>query len=123
MIERRKDTRYVVPKIYRQYVTFKVRKSPGEVVPAELLDFSLCGIKIKAPLPLAVYTVIECFISIPKSLTKEIRFSAKIKHCIAVEPSGDYVMGAEIVQIDDKTWFNLFSKVHDFIKERIGKIY
>ncbi len=123
MIERRKDTRYAVPEIYHRYVTFKVRKNPGEFVPAELLDFSLCGIKIKAPFPLAVYSVIECLISIPKSLTKEIQFSAKIKHCIHVEPGGDYVIGAEIIQIDDKTWFSVFSKVHDFIKERIGEIY
>ena len=123
MIERRKGTRYVVPEIYQKYVTFKIRKESGEFVPAELLEFSLYGIKMKTPFPLAVYSVIECLISIPKSLTKEILFSAKIKHCMQDEPDGDYITGAEILQMSDKTWLNVFLKVHDFIKQRIGEIY
>ena len=123
MIERRKGTRYGVPDIYQEYVTFKIRKESGEFVPTELLDFGLYGIKIKSPFPLPVDSVIECLISIPKSLTKEILFRAKIKHCIQDEPAGDYGIGAETTQTDDKLWLRVFSKVHDFIKERIGEIY
>jgi hypothetical protein len=123
MIERRKGTRYAVPEIYQKYVTFKIRKESGEFVPADLLDFSLYGVKMKTPFPLTVDSAIECSISIPKSLTKEILFRAKIKHCIRYEPGGDYGIGAETTQTDDKLWLRVFSKVHDFIKERMGKIY
>ena len=123
MRERRKETRYGVPEIYREYVTFKIRKESGEFVPAELLDFSPYGIKIKNPFLLSVDSAIECLIAIPKSLTKEVLFSGKIKYCIQDQPGGDYLIGAEIIQTNDTLWLNLFSKVHDFIKERIGDIF
>lgn len=123
MRERRKEARYVVPKIYREYVTFKIKKESGEFVPVELLDFSLYGIKIKNSFLLSVDSAIECLIAIPKSLTKEIPFSGKIKYCIQNKPGEDYLIGVEIIQTSDKLWLNLFSKVHDFIKERIGDIF
>src|SRR4030042_247444 len=119
MIERRKGKRYVVPEIYRKYVTFKIKKDSGEFVPVELLDFSFYGIKIKNPYLLSVDSAIECLISAPKSLTKEISFVARIKYCIQDEPGGDYLIGAEIIQTSDQVWFDLFSRVHDFIKERM----
>ncbi len=65
----------------------------------------------------------ECLISVPKSLTKEIPFAAKIKYCVQDEPGGDYLIGAEIIRMGDKIWLEVFSKVHDFIKGRIGEIY
>jgi len=35
---------------------------------------------------------------------------------------GDYQIGAEIIETGDKIGFEVFLKVHDFIKERIGDI-
>ncbi len=123
MRERRKETRYGVPKIYREYVTFKIRKESVEFLPVELLDFSLYGIKIKNSFLLSVDSTIECLIAIPKSLTKEISFSGRIKYCIQDKPGEDYLIGIEINQTSDKLWLDLFSKVHDFIKERMGDIF
>ncbi len=71
---------------------------------------------------LSVDSEIECVISIPKSLTKEIPFRADVKYCIQDEDGGDYVVGAEIVPRGDNLWLDLFSKVHNYIKERMGDI-
>ena len=50
-------------------------------------------------------------------------FTEKIKYCIQEEPMGDYLIGAEIIETGDKIGFEVFLKVHDFIKERIGDIF
>jgi hypothetical protein len=122
-MERRKGARYIVPEIYRKYITFKVRKIAGDSVDVELFNFSPRGISIKSRYGLPVNSAIECLISVPKSLTKEIPFTGKIKYCIQDEPGGDYLIGAEIIQMGDKVWFDIFSKVHDFIKGKIGDIF
>jgi hypothetical protein len=122
-MERRKGERYVLPELYSKYITFKARKVSGDFVDAELFDFGSGGIRIKSRQGLSVHSTIECFISAPKSLTKEVSFTGKIKYCIQEESGGDYLIGAEIVETSDKVWFALFSEVHDFIKGRIGEIY
>jgi hypothetical protein len=123
MTEKRKEERHAVPEIYGKYVTFKVRKGSGEFVPMDLLDFSPNGIRIKSPYGLPVDSTIECIIAVPKSLTKEVLFIGKVKYCIQGEPGGSYLIGAEIIEIDDQIGFEVFSKVHNFIKERIGNIF
>jgi hypothetical protein len=121
--ERRKEERYIMPEIYRKYITLNVRKASGGLVGVELFNFSPKGISIKSQLGLSANSGIECLIAVPKSLTREIPFTAKVKYCIQDEPGGDYLIGAEIIRTDDKIWFEVFSKIHDFIKERIGDIY
>jgi hypothetical protein len=123
MLERRGGEREVVPEIYRKYIFLKVRKSSGEFGPMELLDFSPKGIRIKSSYGIPMDSTIECLISAPKSITKEIPFVAKIKYCIQNEVDGDYLMGAEIVETSDRPGFEIFSEVHNFIKERMGEIF
>ena len=144
MTERRKGKRYAVPEIYREYITFKVNpersfftspskaglgadewvnRDSGKFVTMELLDFSSNGIRFKSPYGVSVDSAIECLISAPKSLTKEVPFIVKIKYCIQDDPDEEYLIGAEIIETSDKVWFDIFSNVHDFIKKRIGKIY
>jgi hypothetical protein len=123
MGERRKETRHGVPEIYQKYITFKVRRDPGEFVSVELLDFSPYGIKIKDSFVSALDSPMECLISAPKSLTREIPFSVKVKYCIRNEPGEGFLIGAEIIQSGDHLWLNVFSKVHDYINERIGEIF
>ena len=123
MTERRKEERLVVPEIYRKYVTFKARKGSGEFLPMKLLDFSHSGIRMKSPHGLSVDSDIECMIAAPKSFTKEILFIGKIKYCIQDEPEGDYLIGAEVVEAPDQIGFEIFSKVHNFIKERMGDVF
>jgi hypothetical protein len=123
MIERRKEERYVVPEIYQKYITLKVRKASGEFVPMELLDFSPKGIRIKSSYGLSVHSAIECLISAPKSLTKEVPFIGNIKYCIQDQSEEDYLIGAEIIETSDRWGFEIFSEIHDFIKERMGEIF
>lgn len=123
MRERRKEERYVVPELYRKYILFKVRKVSGDAVDAELFNFSPRGISIKSRYRFAIGSPIECSISAPKSLTREVPFTGKIKYCIQDEPGGDYLIGAEIIGTSDQVWFDLFLKVHDVIKRKIGDIF
>ena len=123
MKEKRKEERYVVPEIYKKYVLFKVKKVSGDPVDAKLFNFSSRGISIKSRCRFTVGSPIECLISAPQSLTKEIPFTGKIKYCIEDEPGGDYLIGAEIIRTSDKVWFELFLNVHDFIKRRVGDIF
>jgi hypothetical protein len=122
-MERRKAERSVVPEIYRKYITLKVRKASGEFATMELLDFSPKGIRMKSSHGISVNSAIECLISAPKSITREIPFIGKIKYCIQDELEGDYLMGAEIIETSDRSGFEIFSEVHDFIKERMGEIF
>jgi len=121
--ERRKEERYIMPEIYRKYITLNVRKASDGLVGVELFNFSPKGISIRSQFELLVNSAIDCLIAVPRSLTREILFTAKVKYCIQDEPGGDYLIGAEIIRTDDKIWFEVFSKIHDFIKERIGEIY
>jgi len=119
MTEKRKGERVVVPDLYRKYITFKVREVPGNFVDAELFNFSPHGIRIRSRYELPFNSTIECLVSAPKSFTEEIPFKGKIKYCIQEEPMGNYIIGAEIIESDDKTAFEVFSKIHGFMKERI----
>jgi hypothetical protein len=123
MSEKRKEKRYIIPEIYRKYVTLRIRKDPDGFQPVDLLDFSLEGIKIRNPSSLPMDSSIECIISIPKSLSKKIPFKARIRYCIQEEGDENYLIGAEVIQSGKNLWLEIFSKTHDFIKERIGKIY
>ena len=123
MRERRKEERYVVPELYRKYISFEVKKVSGDAVDAELFNFSSRGISIKSRCRFTIGSPVECSISAPKSLTREIPFTGKIKYCIEDEPGGDYLIGAEIIGTGDKIWFDLFLKVHDVIKRKIGDIF
>jgi hypothetical protein len=88
----------------------------------DLLDFSPDGIKIRHPSPVLVDSSVECIISIPKSLSREISFMARVKYCVQ-EEDDNYLIGAEIPLSGKNLWLEIFTKVHDFIKERIGEIY
>jgi hypothetical protein len=122
MTERRKGERFVFPDLYRKYITFKVRGVSGDFVDAELFNFSPHGIRIRSRYELPFDSTIECLVSAPGSFTKEIPFRGKIKYCIQEEPMGNYVIGAEIIEPGDKTAFEIFSKIHGFVKEKIGDI-
>ena len=88
---------------------------------AVLLDFSRHGLKFSTPESLKPESVIECRLSIPLSLSKEISLTARIRHCTEVE--GNYIAGAEIDNVSEDLWFRVFEKVHDFIIDRAGGLY
>lgn len=111
-MERREAERYVVPEIYREYVTFKVREVSGDFVDAVLLNFSPNGIRIKSRYELPYDSTIECLISVPKPLTEEIPFTGKIKYCIQEEPMGDYRCGVKFIDISPEA----MNKLENFLR-------
>jgi c-di-GMP-binding flagellar brake protein YcgR len=111
-MERREVERYVVPEIYKKYVTFKFREVSGDFVDAELLNFSPNGIRIKSRCELPYDSNIECLISVPKSLTEEIPFTGKIKYCIQEEPMGDYRCGVKFIDISPEA----MNKLKNFLR-------
>ncbi|TAL27340.1 MAG: HAD family hydrolase [Nitrospirae bacterium] len=123
MQERRKETRYPVPEIYRHYIILKIKNKAGDFIHVPLLDFSRHGVRLKSPVSIETNSIIECLISVPASLDKEVEFKARVKHCIADEASPDFIVGAEIEEIPDKLWFHVFEKVHDFIRDRMGNVF
>jgi len=122
MTERRKGERLIFPDSYRKYMTFKVRKVSGQFVDAELFNFSPRGIRIRSRYELPFNSTIECLVSAPESFTKEIPFKGKIKYCIQEEAMGKYIIGAEIIEPGDQAAFEIFSKIHGFVKEKIDHI-
>lgn len=102
MLERRKGERYALPEIYSEYITLKVRKASGDFEDAELFNFSPGGVRLKSRQELLVHSTIECLISAPKSLSKEIPFTGKIKYCTLEESGKGYLIGAEIIDTSDK---------------------
>jgi len=121
--EKRREVRYPVAEIYEKRLTLKIRRELGELVSAKLVDVSLRGIRIKHDLGLAVGSVVECSISMPKYLTKEVLFSAKVIYCIENKTERNYLIGGEIIHTDEQLWVSVFLSVHDFIGEslRAGK--
>jgi len=121
--ERRKEVRHPIPEIYRHYIIFKIKSSTDNFTQAALLDFSRHGIKLKSPVYIENDSILKCLISVPASLTKEVEFKTKVRYCIKDDATSDFVIGAEIIEILDELWFNVFEKVHDFIRDRMGKVF
>lgn len=121
--ERRRETRYPIPEIYRNYILFKIKDSSDNFIPAALLDFSHHGIRLKSPVFMKNESLFECLISVPASLAKEIGFKAKVRYCADDDETSGFIIGAEIVEINNELWFNVFEKVHNFIRDRIGKVF
>ena len=118
MIERRKEPRYAIPKMYQKFITFKIKKGSDEFLPAKVLDVSLSGIKIGGDqIKLRVGSVIDCSIFIPKVLPGEAHFSAKVQYCMEDKGHKYYFIGAETVQSSLESWVKIFFRVHDFISE------
>jgi hypothetical protein len=120
MMERRKEPRYPIPEMYQKDIKLNIKKGPGETVPAKVLDVSLSGIKIGGDqVELRVGSIIDCLISIPKFLTEEALFSAKVRYCAEDKGQKYYFIGAETVQVSQESWVRIFFRVHDFISQEI----
>jgi phosphoglycolate phosphatase len=118
--ERRKEPRHPVSDVYNKYFELKI-KGPEVLIPASLVDVSKRGIKMISPIPLYAGETVECVISAPKSLTREVRFRVLVRHSVEAG-LGSFMVGGEIVEADD-VWFRVFEKIYEFIKERTGNVF
>jgi len=123
VIERRREARHPVAEIYEERLTLKIRRNSGEFTSARLVDVSLRGIRIKYNHRLAIGSVVECSISIPVYLTKEVLFGVKVIYCIENRTDKSYLIGGEITQTDEQLWVSVFLRVRDFVDQslRTGK--
>ncbi len=118
--EKRHEPRYRVPQVMEQYIDFLLLLKDGQL-PAVLMDFSRHGIMFHSPVEIEPDSPCECELSMPRALSKAVRFSARVKHC---EPYQDgYLCGAEVEEVHEEIWFRVFRKTMDFISERAGEVY
>lgn len=116
----RRDARYQVPDFYRKYITLRI-KSGETMADAKLFNFSRHGLMFHSAVPFGAGSLMECAISAPQFLTKDISFSFRVVYCLPKE--GSYEIGAEIQAVADATWFDILTEVHDFIIARKGAVY
>jgi len=116
----RREQRLPVPAAYQRYIHLKV-KIGDDFVPVILHNFSGCGVLFESPVPFGIEASAGCVISIPWSLSREIAFDIRVKHC--EKEDNIFFVGAAIEKAADTTWFDVFREVHDFIVQRQGDVY
>jgi hypothetical protein len=116
----RREQRLPVPAVYHRYINLNV-KINDVFVPVILQNFSGSGVLFESQEPFAIESRADCVISLPQSLSKEIAFDIRVKHCRKKKDT--FFIGATIETVADATWFNVFREVHDFIMERQGDVY
>jgi hypothetical protein len=116
----RREQRYPVPAVYQRYVTLKV-KMDEVFVSVILHNFSGSGVLFESRERFELKSYADCFVSIPRSLSREISFDIRVKHCR--EKNNVFFIGAAIETAADATWFNIFREVLAFIMQRQGDVY
>jgi hypothetical protein len=114
--EKRKQTRYPLPEVYRKYVVMKINIA-GSFVPVLLTNFSQHGMQFKSPEPLAIESIRECALLATHIAEKEVIFKVRIKYC--ARDNGEYSIGAEIEEISDSITFDFFNNVYDVMVEMV----
>ncbi|MDA8169924.1 MAG: HAD-IA family hydrolase [Nitrospiraceae bacterium] len=120
MLERRKSPRYQATAEFQEYFSLRVRIG-GEYIPAVFVDLSLGGMRFECPIPFNNGERIDCIISAPRSLNKEVVLKLEAAHCHPLDPG--FMVAGRILEIDDETWFRVLRKVYDFIEKRRGDLY
>lgn len=116
----RREQRHPVPAVYQRHIYLKV-KIDNELVSVLFQDFSSCGVLFESHVPFEIESFAEGVISMPRSLSREIAFNIRVKHC---EKKNDaFLIGAAIETADDATWMNIIREVYDYIMERQGDVY
>jgi hypothetical protein len=90
-------------------------------VPVILHNFSDGGVFFESNVPFEIGSHADCAISISQSLSREIAFDVRFKHCRKKDTT--FFVGAVIETVADATWFSVFREVHDFIMQRQGDVY
>jgi hypothetical protein len=122
--DRREERRYPLSDIYSKYVSCKLFISGSHCLDAQLLEFSMNGLKLQSPVHKEMNSEIDCIISLPKLYPKDLRTRIKIKY---VEPAedegGDYILGAMIIDTDKSYLTRVFTKIIEFVTTRNGDLF
>jgi hypothetical protein len=88
-------------------------KNGSDHMPAVLANFSRSGILFESSVAFDAGSRAECRMTLSLLLIRVITFWINIKYCYKNEHS--FIVGAEIDTIEDKTWFDFFEEIHEFI--------
>lgn len=121
MLERRKDPRLAVPETFQRYINLVIETAKGPL-PAQFIDLSLSGLSFESPIALDAGRRLSCVVSIPKSLTREVRLSFEVMHCRKLDEAM-FLVGARITEVVDEMWFKVLKNVFSFIEERKGEMF
>ena len=116
----RREQRHPISAVYQRYIDLKVQID-SVFVPVILHNFSGSGVLFESQVPLAIESSFDCVISVSRSLSQEIAFDVRVKHCRKKEET--FLIGAAIGTAVDATWFEVFKEAHDFIMRRQGSVY
>ena len=116
----RREQRYPVPGVYQRYISLKVKRD-HVFVPVILHNFSGRGVLFESRVPFEMGAHADCVISISQSLSRDIAFDIRVKHCQTKNKT--FFVGAAIETVADATWFHIFREVHDYIMQRQGDVY
>ena len=120
VIESRSEKRRSVPYINRTYVNMEINVSDA-YVQTDLMDFSSRGLRFISPCQMDIGLVVECRLSIPASMSQKVHIKVKVNHY--KENKGEYNLGGKIIDVSDTLWFEMFSNILTFIREREGEVY
>jgi hypothetical protein len=122
--DRRVERRYPLSDIYSKYVSCKLFISGSDCLEAQLLEFSMNGLKLQSPVHKEMDSELDCIISLPKLYPKDLRTRIKIRH---VEPApdedGDFILGAMIIEADKSYLTRVFTKIIEFVTTRNGDLF
>jgi hypothetical protein len=113
--DQRRSDRYYLPDIYQKHVHMEVALQSG-MEAVTVLDFSRHGMRLQLFTPVSQEARIDCRLSTSPGPSEEISFKIKVVHC---QPSKDkFIVGAEIVAIDEVRTYRVYRKLYGFILEK-----
>ncbi len=122
--DRREERRYPLSDIYGKYVSCKLYISESDCFDAQLLEFSMNGLKLQSPIHKKMDSELDCIISLPKLYPKNLKTRIKIKYVAPAEDeNGNYILGAIIIDTDKSYLTRVFTKIIEFVTTRNGNLF
>lgn len=118
--DRRSEERFTLPELFHEYIQITVRIGDDEI-PVKLDDFSEHGLRVTSPVPFDPGTKRHFTVSMPKSMPRGVGLTAVIRHCL--DGTDCFLVGCQIVDVEDDMWFRVFKNSLHFITDRAGEVY
>ncbi len=122
--DRREERRYPLSDIYSKYVSCKLFISGSDCLEAQLLEFSMSGLKLQSPIHKEMNSELDCIISLPKLYPKDLRTRIRVRYVAPAEnEDGEYILGAMIIDTDKSYLTRVFTKIIEFVTTRNGDLF
>jgi hypothetical protein len=121
--DRREEPRFPLSDVYRKYVSCRLYEGDSDCFEAQILDFSMKGLKILSPVYKKLDSEVDCIISLPKLYPKDLRTKIRVRYVGPADDEGNYILGAMIIDADRSYVARVFTKIIEFVTSRTGSIY